>query len=115
MTQRYSRTGAICVFGVVCAYGFFAMESFASDKPVVHTIVMDGTAFSPDTLTVKRGDTVVWVNKDPFPHTVTAVGGAFDSKSIDAAKRWKYVAAKPGVYGYVCSFHSTMKGELKVE
>jgi plastocyanin len=28
---------------------------------------------SPDTLTVKRGDTAVWVNKDPFPHTVTAV------------------------------------------
>jgi plastocyanin len=68
---------------------------------------------SPDTLTVKRGDTAMWVNKDPFPHTVTAVDGAFDSKSIDADKSWKYVAKRPEEYRYTCTFHSTMKAALK--
>ena len=67
----------------------------------------------PETLTVKRGDTAVWVNKDPFPHTVTAVDGAFDSKSIDAAKSWKYVAKRPEEYRYAGTFHSTMKATLK--
>ena len=54
-----------------------------------HTVTMDGTAFSPETLTVKRGDRVVWVNKDPFPHTATATSKAFDSKGIAPGKSWR--------------------------
>jgi plastocyanin len=34
-------------------------------------------------LTVKNGDTVVWRDRDSFPHTVTA-RGAFDSHNIGA-------------------------------
>lgn len=79
-----------------------------------HTIVIDGVAYSPAVLTVKRGDTVTWVNKDPFPHTVTAKG-SFDSKDIAAGAKWKYVARKPGTYDYVCTYHPNMKGVLKVE
>ena len=113
MMRQRSRMRVFCA-AFACA--LLAVGSFAADKPAVHTIVMDGTAFSPDILTVKRGDTVVWVNKDPFPHTVTAVDGAFDSKSIDAGKSWKYVAKKPGEYRYICTFHQpTMKAVLKVE
>jgi plastocyanin len=51
--------------------------------------------------------------QDPFPHTVTAVDGAFDSKSIDAGKSWKYVAKRPEEYRYAGTFHSTMKAALK--
>ena len=106
----------LLAFCAACACALLTAGSLAADKPAVHTIVMDGTAFLPDTLTVKRGDTVVWVNKDPFPHTVTAVDGAFDSKSIDVGKRWKYVAKKPREYRYICTFHQpTMKAALKVE
>jgi len=31
--------------------------------------------------TVKQGETVTWINKDPFPHTATAPG-VFDSRDI---------------------------------
>jgi plastocyanin len=113
MMRRQRLRVRVLTFCAACA--LFAAGRLAADKSVVHTIVMDGTAFSPDTLTVKRGDTVVWVNKDPFPHTVTAVDGAFDSKSIDAGKSWRYVASKPGEYRYTCTFHPTMNAALKVE
>ena len=79
-----------------------------------HTIAMDGTRFIPETLTVQRGDRVVWVNKDPFPHTATAPG-TFDSKSIAAGHSWSYVARKPGELAYVCTFHPGMKGTLLVQ
>lgn len=79
----------------------------------VHTINMDGTRFTPETLTVQRGDRVVWVNKDPFPHTATA-GRTFDSGSIPAGKSWSYVAREPGEYAYVCTLHPGMKGTLIV-
>jgi plastocyanin len=83
-------------------------------KPQTHNIVIDGVRFEPVVLTVKRGDTVVWINKDPFPHTVTA-RGAFDSKSIAAGASWKHVARTTGEYDYVCTLHPNMKGTLKVE
>ena len=80
--------------------------AWADAKPVTHTIVMHATA--------KRGDTVVWVNKDPFPHTATAKG-VFDSKSIAAGASWKYKTRKAGDYTYICTFHPNMVGTLRVE
>lgn len=85
-----------------------------ADKPATHTVVMQATSYSPAALTVKRGDTVVWVNKDPFPHTVTSPG-AFDSKSIAAGSSWTYKARKAGEYAYTCTFHPNMKATLRVE
>jgi len=79
------------------------------------TVAIDGTKFDPETITVKAGDTVVWVNKDPFPHTVTSQAGGFDSKEIPAGKSWQFKTTKAGVFPYTCTFHPTMKATLKVE
>ena len=91
-----------------------AVTTAALAKGTAHTVVIDGVQYSPATVTVKRGDSVTWVNKDPFPHTVTAPG-AFDSKNIAAGAKWKYVARKAGTYDYICTYHPNMKGVLKVE
>lgn len=80
-----------------------------------HTITMEAMAYAPATLRVKRGDTVVWVNKDAFPHTATAGDRSFDSREIPSGKRWRYVAKTPGTHPYVCTFHPTMKATLIVE
>jgi plastocyanin len=79
-----------------------------------HTVVIEGVKFEPEALTVNRGDTIVWVNKDPFPHTVTAKG-VFDSHDIAAGKSWKYTASKAGEYAYVCTLHPNMKATLTVK
>jgi plastocyanin len=80
-----------------------------------HTVVIDGTSFQSPALVVKVGDSVVWVNKDPFPHTVTSAAGGFDSHEIAPGKSWQYTATKKGEFPYVCVFHPTMKATLKVE
>ncbi|HET9025461.1 MAG TPA: cupredoxin family copper-binding protein [Burkholderiaceae bacterium] len=79
-----------------------------------HTIAMEGMKFAPASLTVKRGDAVVWVNRDLVAHTATA-SGAFDSGPIAAGKSWRFVARAPGRHEYVCSLHPTMKATLVVE
>ena len=56
---------------------------------------MDGTRYEPALITVKKGESVTWVNKDPFPHTATAAG-TFDSKSIAAGKSWPTWRANRG-------------------
>ena len=79
-----------------------------------HTVRMEGVAFVPETLTIRRGDVVVWVNKDVFPHTATAQK-EFDSGNIAPDQSWKYTATKAGIYPYLCTLHPTMKGTLVVK
>lgn len=79
-----------------------------------HTVTIEGLRYSPQTLTVHRGDRVTWINKDPFPHTVTSTTGKFDSHEIAPGGSWTYVARKAGEYDYLCSLHVSMKGRLEV-
>jgi plastocyanin len=113
---RLARSLAVAV---VCASGLLpgagdGATATAAAKPATHTVDIEGTKFEPETLTVKRGDTVVWVNKDPFPHTATAKG-VFDSHSIAPNGSWKYTPRKAGEYVYICTLHPNMKATLKVE
>jgi plastocyanin len=78
-----------------------------------HTVTIENMVYAPARLVVHRGDRIVWVNKDLFPHTVTAA--AFNSGSIGVGGRWSYTVQKSGDFAYACTFHPTMKGELKVE
>jgi plastocyanin len=93
---------------------FLGHDARAGSTPTAHIVVIQGVAFEPESLTVQRGERVKWINKDPFPHTVTA-RGAFDSHSIAAGATWTYVAHKTGVYAYTCTLHPNMKGILQVQ
>ncbi len=83
-------------------------------KPATHTVVMEAVRFQPEVITVRAGDSVVWVNKDPFPHTAVSKTGAFDSQTIQADESWKFVPKKKGEFEYVCTLHPTMTGKLRV-
>jgi plastocyanin len=83
-------------------------------RPRTHTVVIEGTRFQPESLTVRTGDTIVWVNNDLFPHTATATNSTFNSQVIAAGASWKYVAKKKGEFPYGCVFHPTMKASLLV-
>ena len=92
----------------------------AADAPrpaegAAHTVVIENMQYNPAELHVHLGERIVWVNKDLFPHTVTAAAHAFDSGSIAAGASWTYVAGKAGEYAYGCTFHPTMKAMLKVQ
>ena len=83
--------------------------------PVVHTVTIDGFEFHPPTVTVSKGDVVVWRNKDPVPHTATAKDAGLDSPEIGANGSFRFIAARAGRFDYVCTLHPTMKGVLVVD
>jgi plastocyanin len=83
--------------------------------PVAHTVTIDSMQFQPADITVKTGDSVVWENHDPFPHTATVAAGDFDSKEIGPGKSWTYTAKAKGDIAYACTLHPTMKGTIRVE
>jgi len=86
----------------------------AAAGAATHTIVIEGMKYVPDNLTVKRGDRIVWQNKDVVPHTATAPH-KWDTGSIAPGKSWSRAAPKPGKYDYVCTFHPGMKATLVVQ
>ncbi len=84
-------------------------------EPVMHTVTMEGTSFQPPVLTVRAGDSVVWINKDPFPHTATSATGGFDSLVILPDESWTFIPTAKGEFPYLCTLHVTMKAVLRVE
>ena len=107
------RSAVLAASVVVAAAGLAASPPVAAAGRT-HEVAIKALAYLPQTLSVKRGDVVVWTNQDPFPHTVTAPG-VFDSGSIAAGKSWRYKVKRAGTHPYVCTLHSTMKGTLQVE
>lgn len=91
-----------------------AWEPAAAPKPRIHTVTIAATRFQPEVLVVNAGDTIVWANEDFFPHTATSEAAGFDSGAILTAKSWKYRVTKKGEFPYICTFHPTMKGTLRV-
>jgi plastocyanin len=101
--------------GLVVAAGAGAAARWSRHPaPVTHTVTIDATSYAPARLEVAVGDTVVWVNEDLFPHTVTGAGKAFDSDVLVQGKSWRHTPKKAGTFDYACVFHPTMTGRLQV-
>lgn len=85
----------------------------AEAAPQTHVVTIDKMKFVSVPASVKRGDSIVWVNKDLFRHTATAANGAFDVDLQPGAKA-KTVVARPGAIAFRCKYHPGMRSVLKV-
>ena len=103
---------AVAATAIVCVIGLPAGER---PKPKTHTVTMEHMRFQPEILTVARGDTIVWINKDLVPHTTTSETGGFDSQVVQTEKSWRFTARKKGQFPYICTFHPTMTAMLRVK
>ena len=110
------RTGArTLVLAVFALPGFaLAYPGRADPTPATHVVEVRQLRFQPDTLTVAPGDTVVWINRDIVPHTVTAVDGEWRSDEMEQDGTWRRVAPQ-GSGQYYCEYHPTMRGIVIVE
>lgn len=81
--------------------------------------------YVPEVLTVKKGDTVKWINDDKKKqfHTVTSgkvVGGGgkpdkkFDSRMMGPGKTFEHTFSEAGEFDYYCMPHIAMKMVGKV-
>ncbi len=90
-------------------------------KPNPNQVIMQNTSYNPQTLTIAKGDTVTWVNKDSFDHTVTSgtpghPSGLFDSGNIGPNGTFSYVFNSTGTFPYYCKIHlDKMTGTIIVQ
>lgn len=102
----------------VAALGLLFSAACSSDDgggsgETVNVSVQD-MIFDPATVTIKPGDTVTWVWESDLPHDVVADDGDFASELITEGE-YSYTFETPGTYGYHCTPHPTMVGEVIVE
>ena len=79
-----------------------------------HTVQIHGFQLSPSKLVVAPGDTVIWINNDLVPHTVTADGQSWDSDRLDPGARWEVVVHDGMSETYFCLYHPSMKARLQI-
>ncbi len=72
-------------------------------------------AYKPPTITVHRGQRIVFKNSSNAIHTVTDRKGSFDSKNIGIGHSWTYTAKRVRTFSYYCIYHLLMKGKIIVK
>ena len=86
-----------------------------NNNPTTHYIDIQGYAFSPSSITINVGDTIVWTNYDSASHTVTSNDGTFDSGSIANGNTFSFTFTSAGTFDYYCAPHPGMTGSVTVQ
>ena len=90
-------------------------EKDAADGAKKNQIVIKDFHFSPQTVTVKSGEKLTWINRDEEPHTIVSVEKQFKkSSALDTDQEFTITAGAPGTYTYFCSVHPKMTGTIIV-
>jgi len=76
--------------------------------------------FIPSSVSIMKGDTVVWSNDDSAAHTVTSgspadgPSGMFDSSLLIGGKSFEHTFDSSGSVDYFCMVHPWMTGSVQV-
>jgi plastocyanin len=93
-----------------------AEKETKGDGAQKNQIVIKDFHFTPQTLTVKSGEKITWINRDEEPHTVVSVEKQFKkSAPLDTDEVFSITAGAPGTYTYFCSVHPKMTGTIVIE
>ena len=83
------------------------------------SVVVNIENFHHTTLEIEEGQTVIWINVDGVPHTITAgrsgaSSGGFDSLLIGSGQTYRYRFDAVGEFEFTCTLHPQMNGTIIV-
>jgi len=109
----------ITIAALLSGFSHFAlageMKDTGSSGAGRNKIEIKDFAFNPQTITVKSGEKITWINRDEEPHTIVSVEKQFKkSSALDTDQEFTVVAGVPGTYSYYCSVHPKMTGTIVV-
>ena len=78
-------------------------------------VTIQNFAFSPLTITIDPGDSVVWTNLDSAAHSAITVQPGFISAVVAQNQSTTVTFDRPGTFDYICGIHgASMKGTVVV-
>ncbi len=82
--------------------------------PVTDTVKINVMKFTPQEITVNKGDTVLWINEGIVSHNITEFpDSSWGSGILDPGKQFRKVFDSSS--DYYCSLHPIMKGKVIVK
>ena len=115
MPGSLTSLGTAAVLAVAVLLGVMSSPMVAGESlRQSHTVQIHNLRFSPSELVVAPGDTIVWVNKDLIPHTITADDRSWDSERLNMNDRWEIVVHEGMRETYFCRYHPSMTGRLLI-
>jgi len=87
--------------------GTMAGAVIAAPKSV-EAIIKDNM-FAPGILTITKGTTVTWLNKEDYPHSVQNEQGTVLSPELETDDKFSWTFDQTGKYSLFCGIHPTMK------
>jgi len=77
-----------------------AIEVIVTNPLTSFNVAIIGFTFSPSTITIPVGGTVVWTNTDPVTHTITSSNGVWDSGDLPTGQSFVYTFNSTGTFNY---------------
>jgi plastocyanin len=85
-----------------------------TDRSGVKVAIKD-FCFGPTVVRLAAGQTVTWINRDPFVHTVLGANGLWGSfEELGRDQSVVYRFDRTGVFPYACTVHTGMVGAVVV-
>src|SRR4030095_711724 len=115
--ERYLASAMLLAGGATAlTAGTRPLPAKAGDDGAKSEVKIDNFSFAPGEITVAKGTTVNWVNRDDIPHTVVSDDKTtFKSKPLDTDDKFSYTFSKEGTYSYFCSIHPKMTAKVVVK
>jgi plastocyanin len=106
MRSKLLNAALLCLGATVCSSGL------AQD----HVVSQKDRQFKPQTMTVKVGESVIFLNDDIVRHNVFSLSKAlsFDLGTFPPGQSRKIVPVKVGVIDIECALHPNMRLRIKV-
>ncbi|MCO5285353.1 MAG: plastocyanin/azurin family copper-binding protein [Chitinophagaceae bacterium] len=112
--KKFFQIVAVCFSGCLILAGCnngSNSSTVENSGPQRDTVIIKLMAFTPDTLTVNKGDTVVWINQDIVAHDVSHFPDrAWHSDTLNPQN--VFVKVIDDSSSYFCSIHPTMRATV---
>src|SRR5262245_55318590 len=114
MSRRIRSIGILALVSLIALFVLTPLASAAPRAAETKTVTIKDFEFTSKALTINVGDTVMWENDGPSPHTATSTNGAFDSGNINAGEDFSFTFTTAGTFNYACKYHDIMQGTITV-
>jgi LPXTG-motif cell wall-anchored protein len=78
------------------------------------SVTISDFKFTPASITIHVGDTVIWTNDGPSAHTATANNGSFNTGVLQKGHSGSHTFTTAGTFTYICQIHPFMHGTVVV-
>ena len=79
-------------------------------------VEMVDITFQPETIRVRTGETITWINRDSVQHDVVNVKEGEEPKSelFNEGQTYEFTPTEAGTIEYLCTVHPNMRGTIEV-